>query len=181
MIPIPPIAIKALVGVAALAIAAGVGYVKGRAAVQQSWDAAVTVQAKKSASQIIAEAQNAAAAEVRYIKVQGETKTRIQVVEKKVVEYVNAPTQRCAVDADFIDVWDAASGVYNAGLDRLPTPDADPAEPHELPGGALTSPEILQAYRKAIEQLAGYRDAYHALAQFDAGRFIVQQTAHQEP
>jgi len=179
VIPIPPIAIKAIGVVAALAIAGGVGYLKGRAAVQESWDAAVTVQATKSYSQIIAEAENAAVSEVRYIIVQGDTKTRIQVVEQKVVEYVNAPVQRCAVDADFVDVWDAASGVYNAGLHRLPAADADPADAHELPGGAVTTAEVVQAYHEAIAQLARYRDAYHALAQFDAGRFVVQQTAHQ--
>ena len=151
-------------------------YLKGREHVQAAWDAAITEQATRSANQVIAEARSAAAAETRYIKAQSATKERITIVEKKVVEYVQAPTQRCAVDRDFVGLLDAASLVYNDGLNRVPTTDPNPSQPQELSGGAITSAEVLQAYHAAIEQLTGYRDAYQALVQYEEGREIVQQS-----
>ena len=154
----------------------GASYLKGREHVQAAWDAAITEQATRTANQVIAEAKSAAAAETRYIKAQAATKERIKIVEKKVVEYVQAPTQRCAVDSDFVGLFDAASGVYNDGLNRMPTTDAGPGKPQELPGGAVTSAEVLQAYSAAMGELTGYRDAYHALVQYEEGREIVQQS-----
>lgn len=165
---------------AGTALIFGAGYFKGREDVQESWDAAVTVQATRSASQIVAEAVNSATAEARYIEVKGETKTRLKIVERKVVEYVRSPQQKCAVDADFVQHFDAYSGVYNAGLPRLPASDPATEGVDELPGGGATTAELLQAYHAAIEQATGYRDAYHALAQFEEGRYIVQKAAQQE-
>ena len=49
-------------------------------------------------------------------------------------------------------------------------------KPQELPGGAITSAEVLQAYSAAMGQLTGYRDAYQALVQYEEGREIVQQS-----
>lgn len=144
MIPIPPIAVKAVAGLAMFGVVFFFGYVKGKTAVQQRWDAAVTVQAKKTAGQIIAEATHAAKSEVRYITVKGETQTHIKVVEKKVVEYVERarPVQLCAVDTDFISHWDDASRVYNAGLPRLPPGVPAASEPDQLPGRPLGATPI---------------------------------------
>lgn len=145
MIPIPPIALKALGVVAALAIAAGMGYVKGREDVQESWDAALTVQTRKTVSQIIAEATNGSDAVVKLIEVRGETTTRIKVVEKRVVEYEQSPVQRCAVDADFVSIWDDARRVYNTGLPRLRPTIPGASEPDELPGGAAPASEFIRS------------------------------------
>ncbi len=139
MIPLPPglyaAAAKAVGALAIVALVGGVAYFKGKAAVQKDWDAAVTVQAKKTASQIVAEAVNAATAETKYIEVKGETKTRLKLVERKVVEYVQTPLQTCAVDADFVQYFDALSGVYNAGLHHLPARDPAAGRADEVPGG----------------------------------------------
>lgn len=168
-------------GVAAgMAVIFGVGYFKGRGDVQESWDAAITVQAQNTASQIVAEAVNAANAETQYIEVKGATKIKLKIIERKVVEYVQSPQQKCAVDADFVEFFDALSGVYNAGLPRVPAGDPPAEGVDELPGGGATTAELLQAYHAAIEQATGYRDAYHALAQFEEGRYIVQKAAQQE-
>lgn len=156
----------------------GYGYYKGGQNVQTKWNAALTEQATRTASQIVAEAANAAKAETRAATVRTITKTKIKVVKEEVVRYVQSPEHKCEVGDQFVHVFDATSGVYNEGLNRVPSTDADPREPDHAPGGAPTSAEILSAYAVAIEQAAGYRDAYHALVEYDKGRYAVQQSFH---
>lgn len=40
--------------------------------------------------------------------------------------------------------------------------------------------DALNAYLKAIKELTGYRDAYHALAEYEKGRYLVQQASQRE-
>jgi hypothetical protein len=176
MIPIPPFLWKLIGGVVVIGGLCGLSYLKGRAHVQQAWDAAITEQATRTAQQMIAEAAHAADVEKRAAEVKTVTKTKLKIVEKEVIKYVQSPDAKCEPGPHFVRTWDDLSGVYNADLQRMPATDASPEQPDALPGPSITSAEVLRAYHTAIQELAGWRDAYRALVQYEEGRGIIQRT-----
>lgn len=157
----------------------GTGYYQGVQHVQTRWDASITQQATRTANQVVAEAENTAKVETQYIDVKGKTETKLKTVYKEVVKYVEIE-KPCVVGPEFVRTFDATSGVLDADADGVPAADPSAAKPDQLPETDLTSAEVLQAYYRAVEELAGLWDEYHALVQWVHGSYIVQQSSYKE-
>lgn len=133
---------------------------------QLEWDASIGTQAILSASQIIAQAVNTAAVEVRYIKVKGATRTVTQTVEKEVIRYVDSPTTKCVLAPEFVLAFDHLSGLLDPDHIRVSSAAGPAGDPDESAGAVTTDAEVLRAYQAAIVQ---YRDlwlAYVALVEW---------------
>lgn len=158
-----------------LALIFGWGYLKGRAAVQESWDAAVSQQAQASAAQVLAEAQLSNQVLKGHAEATREAERRVETIEREVIRYVQAPDKPCPVDPDFVRLFDELSRLPGAGTDRMPAADAGAGELVEPPDAGLTTTEVVQAYYRAIDELTFLWLDYQALVQWERGRYIVQQ------
>lgn len=57
----------------------------------------------------------------------------------------------------------------------------EPLPPLNSSGQTPSLGDALNGYLQAIEQATGYRDAYHALAEYEKGSYIVRQNAYTQP
>lgn len=182
MIPpmlLTPIAKYVGIGLA-LASLWGWGYLTGRSHVKQAWDASIAIQAMQTANQVIAEAKMSNEVLKEHAKDMREAETKVDVLEREVIRYVQAPDKPCSVDPEFVRLFDELSRLPGLGPDRVPTADASAGDPVVSPEADLTTTQVLQAYQRAAEELMWLWLDYDALVQWERGRFIVQQ-AQQEP
>lgn len=130
---------------------------------QLEWDAAVGVQAVEAAENVIKAAQNTARIESEFQKKLEAQKRRTRVVTKEVKVYVEGPSEKCVVSAEFERVFDRISGLHNASEDSVPTAPSAPRVPADVSDAPLTDAAILGAYQNAVIELYGLWDTYAAL------------------
>jgi hypothetical protein len=160
-------------GIVSLLILAliGIGEWHGRHAVQQAWDASITVQAVETSSELIERARRDASGVVRYITVTGAAQAKTKIVDREVIRYVASSAQKCAVSPEFEWAFDTISRLPSPSQDGVPTSTAAAGAPPESAGPLLTDAEVLRAYEAAIIQ---YRDLWLA---YDALRRWVRENA----
>lgn len=160
------IAIKyGLIAAAIVGILTGV-FLYGKHLKQQEWDASLTQQAIKSSEQMVKQAENTAQVEVRYIKEQGATEVRTQIVEKEVVRYVEGPAKKCELDPQFVRTFDTISRLHDPSTVGLPTSDASAGESDQSNGAVLTDITVLRAYEHAVVELHELWNTYAALVEW---------------
>lgn len=155
-------------------------YAKGKAAVQQQWDASIAQQARESALQVIAEAKMSSDVLGKHAEAERDAEARIEQIEREVIRYVQAPDKPCSVDPEFVRLFDELSRLPGLAPDRLSAPDASAGEPVESKSTGITTTELLQAYYAAIDELMFLWIDYSALVQWERGRYIVQQTQREQ-
>lgn len=167
MIPVPPQLLTPLAkGLAIVAIAAalyGLGQWHGREAIQQRWDASVTVQTGEAMSVMIDQARNQADAQVRYVEVQGKELVRTKVVTKEVVKYVESSAQQCVLSPEFEWTYDTIVSLLDTTEDGLPAANRPTRTLDESARAQVTDATVLLAVTDLVTQ---YRDlwlAYRAL------------------
>lgn len=176
---IPPMLLTpvAKIAVAGLLIASlwGWGYLTGRAHVQQAWDASVAQQAMQTAKQVVAEAQMSNQVLKDHATAVRDAEARVEVIEREVVKYVQAPAKPCVVDPEFERLFDALSRLPEPAADGVSAADAGAGESPEPQETGATTTEVLQAYERAADELMRLWLDYEALVQWERGRYIVQQ------
>lgn len=156
----------------------GAGEWHGRGAVQQAWDASVARQAITAAENVIKQAKHTAKAEVKFIKLKGETEVITKIVEKEILTYAQDPTQdHCLLSPQFERGFNAVSGVLDRPSDRLSTPSGAAGDPLERAGTPLSTVAVLYAHHDAVTQLRDLWDTYHALATWVRETYELQHAA----
>lgn len=155
-------------------------YAKGKAAVQQRWDASIAQQARESALQVIAEAKMSNDVLKAHADQERDAEAKIEPIEREVIRYVQAPDKPCPVSPKFVRLFDQLSRLPGASDLSVSAPDASPGEPVEPPSPGITTTEVLSAYYAAIDELMFLWIDYSALVQWERGRFIVQQTQREQ-
>lgn len=143
---------------------------------QQEWDVAIAKQAIKSAEQVIAEAENTAKIEVRYIKIKGATEIVHQIVEKEVIRYVEHPVESCVLTLEFERTFDTLSRLYDPRTERVPSPSSPTGDVAGSGPAPLTCVAVLRAYQFAVEQLVEQRNAYEAVVDWMRSDYEIQLT-----
>ena len=156
------------------------GFFVGKAWVQDQWDASIMQQAMSTATQVIAEAQMSNAVLKEHATDVRKAETKIDVIEREVVKYVQAPDKPCSVDPEFVRLFDELSRLPSLTPDGLSPADASAGEPLEPPDAGITTTEVLQAYYAAIDELMFLWLDYRALVQWERGRYAVQQAQMKE-
>lgn len=134
---------------------------------QLEWDASITKQAMRSASQVIAQAVNTAQVEQRYIQVEGKTRTKIQVVEREVIRYVEThSSEPCTFSPDFVRTYDDVSRMLDTSTDGMPASSGPTGAPIEPSSPYVGTTEVLQSHHDAVRELAELWDTYHALVEW---------------
>lgn len=169
---------KILFGVIGLLSLLGGAVLYGEHRKQIEWDAALTEQAVKVASQMIDQARNTAAEEVKDIKRKSATKTITTVVEKEVIRYVQTHPTECILTPSFERMFDRISGMLDASGERLPTADlatTDLSVPATA-GPLFTCAEVLRAYEYAIGLWREERDRNIALSDWTQSAYQLAVT-----
>lgn len=172
---------KILAVLALVAVIFGSGYWKGRASVQQAWDAAVAQQAIASAASVIEQAENTATVVTKYIRLKGDTKIVTQTIEKEVIHYVNARGDTCQLSPEFESTFDRLSGVLDQppdGLSPTPGPPGGTPEPSEAP---VEDPAVLRAHGDAVAQLRELWQAYSALVEWVRSSYDLSRAGSGRP
>lgn len=171
-----------ILGVLALvALLFGTGYFKGRAAVQQAWDAAIAQQAVAAAASVITQAENTAKVVVKYVKLKGDTKIVTQTIEKEVIHYVNARGDTCQLSPEFESTFDRLSGVLDQPPDGLPPTPGPAGGTPESPEATVEDPAVLRAHGDAVAQLRDLWNAYNALVEWVRSSYDLQRVGSGRP
>jgi hypothetical protein len=154
------LAIYGLVAAFALSGAAGWGYMKGS---ERLW----SYQAKQATQAVAIVVKQGAVTErivIQYVKVQGETRTVTETVEKEVVRYVESNPGSC-LDRRWGELHDAAAA------NTLPPPASKP-------DGTVGTPTAAEAIKVVTDSYAG---CHRTADKLDALQAWVREQAKVEP
>ena len=172
----PYAALAKFVGGAILLAAIVLGLIQyGKNLKQNEWDASLTKQGVKSAEQVIAEAENTAKVEVRYIKVKGATEIVHQIVEKEVIKYVEHP-DACRLTPEFERTVDAISRLYDPSAERMPSSSGPSGDAVERGSATASCTALIRAYQYVVGQLIEQRNAYEALVDWVRSDYEIQRS-----
>lgn len=142
---------------------------------EESKIAAIAEQSKVSAHQVMAQDVSTQAVLAQHAEAEREVAEKIKLVERKVVQYVQAKPQPCVLDSQLVELFDAISRVPD-DKDLVPAAHGSAGESVESSETGLTGAEAVQAYAVAVEELTWLWVDYAALVEWERGRYIVEKT-----
>lgn len=161
-----------------------IGYGKHLESVER--DAALLVQEESVKAIMLKQAENLASVQFALDQARKERASQVNIIHKKVVEYVYDPAKTCVEAPAFVELFDAISGVPPGSANRLPSPISPSGQPDELPTGdtpavilvydeVITSSEVMQAYEHAVNALREIEDIYFALVKWVDTEYTIQR------
>lgn len=143
---------------------------------EESKIAAIAEQSKVSAHQVMAQDVSTQTVLAQHAEAEREVAEKIKLVERKVVQYVQAKPTPCVLDPQLVELFDAISRVPDDPAHDLSPTDGRAGESVEPSETGLTGAEAVQAYATAVEELTWLWVDYAALVEWERGRYIVEKT-----
>jgi hypothetical protein len=145
---------------------------------EQSKLTALAEQAQQAGLAVIAQEDETKRVLQAHAEAERDLETRVNIVEREVVRYVQSPHQPCELDPAAVRLFDSIARLPN-DPDLVPPADGGAGEPADASEAGLTTFEALQAYYDAVETLAFLWIDYAALVEWERGRYIVERTRYE--
>lgn len=145
---------------------------------EQSKLTAMAEQAQQAGLSVIAQEDATKRVLQAHAEAERDLETRVNIVEREVVRYVQSPHQPCELDPAAVRLFDAVARLPN-DPDLVSPPDGGAGESADASEAGLTTFEALQAYYDAVETLAFLWIDYAALVEWERGRYIVERTRYE--